>query len=78
MVIDDADILCLAERAGTFATNNIEALGQKELSERFADATELAFHAEPSIIVDQSDNIVLWYLPTAVSDPNQVCYVGMP
>ncbi|KAN0074757.1 hypothetical protein V8E55_011806 [Tylopilus felleus] len=59
------------ERAGTFATNNVEALGQKELSERFADATELAFHAEPSIIVDQSDNIVLWYLPTAVSDPNQ-------
>ncbi|KAN0074435.1 hypothetical protein V8E55_011847 [Tylopilus felleus] len=71
VVIDDADILRLAERAGTFAANNVEVLGQKKLLERFPDATELAFHGEPSVIVDQSDNIVLWYLPTAVSGPNQ-------
>ena len=72
MIIHDANIHRLAERARNYMASHIEVVDLKRLVEEFPDASELALHSMPSIVVDQSDNITLWYLLTAVSGPNQV------
>ena len=72
MIIHDADIHRLAERARNYMASHIEVIDLKRLVGEFPDASELALHSMPSIVVGQSDNITLWYLPTAVSGPNQV------
>ena len=72
VTISDADIHRLAERAGTFISNNIQILEREEMSKQFPNVTELDVHTEPTVIVDQADNMILWYLPNAVSGPNQV------
>ena len=37
------------------------------------DGERPLFHlTEPSLIVDRSDRVLAWYLPDAVSSPNQV------
>ena len=73
VVIHDADMLQLAERAGNYMTSHLEVVNPIRLREDFQNATELDFYSEPAVIVDQSNNIALWYLLTAVSGPNQVC-----
>ena len=73
VVIQDANMLWLAERAGNYMTSHLEVVDPTQLQEDFPNATELDFHSDPAVIVDQSDNIALWYLLTTVSGPNQVC-----
>ena len=72
VIIHDADIHRLAKRAGNYMASHVEVVNSKRLAKEFPDATELALFSVPSVVVDQSDNIALWYLPTAVSGPNQV------
>ncbi|KAN0085863.1 hypothetical protein V8E55_006997 [Tylopilus felleus] len=71
VVIHDANMLWLAERAGNYMTSHLEVVDPTQLQEDFPNATELDFHSDPAVIVDQSDNIALWYLLTTVSGPNQ-------
>ncbi|KAN0088246.1 hypothetical protein V8E55_005303 [Tylopilus felleus] len=70
-MIHDADIHRLAERAARFATRNVEVVDSQQQFNVVPGAVELHYHEKPTVIVNQSDNILLWYLPTALSSPNQ-------
>ena len=59
VVIDDANMLRLAKRAGSYMTSHLEVVNPIQLQKDFPNATELDFYSEPAIIVDQSDNIAL-------------------
>ena len=72
VIIHDANIHWLAKRARNYMASHIEVVDSKWLVEEFPDSSKLALHSMPSIVVDQSDNVALWYLPTPVSGSNQV------
>ena len=72
VVIHDANIHRLAKRAGNYMASHVEVVNSNQLVAEFPDAPELSLYSVPTVVVNQSDNIALWYLPTAVSGPNQV------
>ena len=57
VIIHDADIHWLAKRAGNYMASHIEVIDSKRLAEEFPDASELALHSMPSIVINQSDMV---------------------
>ncbi|KAG6373046.1 hypothetical protein JVT61DRAFT_7103 [Boletus reticuloceps] len=73
--IPDIDIIRLAETIHRWrsehhpeqALNSEEDMLPEEVSAGWLELTE------PALVTDKADSVLLWYLPGAVSMPNQVC-----
>ena len=69
MVIPELDAIRLGER-GRRLSSFEEAELHTEAELAAADSPK--YIRQPAVFVDKSDHIVLWYLPHAISKPNQV------